>query len=152
MFMVNEGYGGGSGLERGWIAFSRQNDIFYSLLMTVSNCETMKQICLPSPLQSTTIISEGSRHRHVSTASLLPSTTILLPSSAILFPPLPFSSTTSSLHHQSPLPHRSPIVMSFKTPTGSHFEQFRKLALETAMSISCSPAWTSELGRSSIDE
>jgi hypothetical protein len=42
--------------------------------------------------------------------------------------------------------------MWFKTPTGSHFEQFGKLALKTAMSISCSPAWTSELGKSSIDE
>jgi hypothetical protein len=42
--------------------------------------------------------------------------------------------------------------MSFKTPAGSHFEQFRKLALTTAMSTSCSPAWTNELAKPTVDE
>jgi hypothetical protein len=44
MIMVNEGYGGGIRIGRGWIAFSRQNDMFCSLLMTVSNCDTMNHV------------------------------------------------------------------------------------------------------------
>jgi hypothetical protein len=42
--------------------------------------------------------------------------------------------------------------MSTKTPTGSHFEKFRKLALTTATSTSCSAAWTNEIARSTINK
>jgi hypothetical protein len=44
------------------------------------------------------------------------------------------------------------IVMSLRTSAGSHFVEFRKLALATATSTSCSAAWADEIAKSTIDE
>jgi hypothetical protein len=42
--------------------------------------------------------------------------------------------------------------MSLKPPAGSRFVEFKKLALTTATSTSCSAAWTNELAKSTIDK
>jgi hypothetical protein len=47
MIMVKEGYGGGSRLERGWIAFSRQNNMFCSFLTTSMFC-IISMVCFRS--------------------------------------------------------------------------------------------------------
>jgi hypothetical protein len=70
------------------------------------------------------------------TASLLRPTTSLL---------------YSIVQYHSPILNRVP-AMSTKTQAGSYFANFRKLALTTATSTSCSAAWTNERARSTIDE
>lgn len=42
--------------------------------------------------------------------------------------------------------------MSLRNPAGSHLVEFRKLALTTATSTSCSAAWTNEIVKSTVDD
>jgi hypothetical protein len=93
-----------------------------------------------------------------STSSLLYSTSSLLYStSSLLYSTSSLLYSTSSLLYltnsclYSSLSSRA-VAMSRKTTSGGHFVKFRKLALTTATSISCSSAWTNELAKSTIDE
>jgi hypothetical protein len=65
------------------------------------------------------------------------------------FAPSLLRSFAPSLHCPDPSPHRPSAQ---ETSAGSHFVEFKKLALTTATSTSCSAAWTNELAKSTIDE